>query len=351
MTTTEPRRASVLTRAQLALVSGLVLLLIAAVVAAALVIPPAARASAPDIPVKAYLQALVDGDATKALALAGIHPGTSDELLTDAAYRRATDRISAFRVTATEAAGGAGRLVVARITQGAAQYSAGFLVEQDGKGFGLGLWHLAPQSLPTVRIAVDGPSGLSVTAAGVALDAGASGADERVLPGTYTAALAADPLFTAPAVSVTAYLAPGAAPRQATLQVGLTEAATARIEAAVDAWLDGCAASTELAPPACPFRAVPTPGVTYSDGRWDIRSRPALARPSWSPQDGGWRVAASSPGYASFSAQAMRGGLHGTASTGVNPFGVSGTAIRSGDGFRFQPSAAYADAGSAGPLA
>jgi len=351
MTTSEPRRAALLTRAQLAIVAGLVLLVVAAVVAATLVVPPAARASSPDIPVKAYLQALVDGDASRALSLAGIRPTKLDRLLTDSAYRQATDRISAFRVTATDAAAGPARIVRARITQGPVEYTASFPVEQDSRGFGLGPWHLVPLPLPSLQVAVDGPSGLSVDMAGVAVEAAVAGIDERVLPGTYAIGLAADPLFTAQTASVAAYLAPSAAPRPATLRVALTPAATAKIDTAVGAWLDGCAASPELAPPGCPFRAVPTPGVTYSGGRWDIRSRPELAPPAWSPQDGGWRVAAAAPGYASFSAQAMQGGLHGTASTGINPFGVSGTAIRSGDGFRFQPSAAYADAGSSGPLA
>lgn len=349
MTTNDRQRVRLLTRAQWAISAGLVLLTAAAVVAVSIVVPPAVRASAPDIPVKAYLQALVDGRVADALELAGVHPTKSDVLLTDAAYRRSSDRISAFAITGSSAAGGAGRVVGARITQGGARYDVGFLVQRSGAMFGLGAWHLATQTLPTLAVAVDGPAEQKVTIGGVAVPTKNGEAKQRVLPGTYEVAGVADPMLTSTRTSAIATLADDQ-PQPVALRFGVSDAGRAQIEAAVRAWLDGCAASTELAPPACPFRAVPQDGVAYSDGRWDIRTRPTLAEPTWSAQANGWRVAAATPGYASFTAHATQGSLYGTASTGDEPFGISGTAIRSGSGFTFQPSAAYADAGATGPL-
>jgi hypothetical protein len=80
--------------------------------------------------------------------------------------------------------------------------------------------------------------------------------------------------------------------------------------------------------------------VTYSAGRWTVEAVPAVAEGQWN--GAGWPVYTVRQGMVTFTAHATAGGLSGTATTGSEPFTVTGTAVVDGETVRFVPSAAYA---------
>lgn len=334
-----PERGPLLTRAQLAVVILAVLAAIACVAALVNVLPPALRASAPEVPVRAYLQAVVAGDVTKAVRLGGIQRSADDTLLTDAAYRRASDRVTSFSDLDATVSGDTADVRVV-IHQGTVSYPAQFVVQRPRGIPGLTPWHLQKQQLPSLRAEVDGPAALTVTVDGAEVTARNNAVDAVVFPGTYSVRAADGGVVTAQPAAVTTTFAGTSAP--AVLTARLQPAVVSTVRSDVDAWLTRCAASSELRPEGCPFTAVPEDGVTYSDGVWAIQSRPAIAEGSWNAQLGGWPVASTSEGFVSFCAHATQGGLSGTATTGSQPFRVVGTAVADpGGGIRFVPSPAY----------
>lgn len=327
-----------LTRRQLIAVIAALVAAIATAIVFVVVVPPAARRASPDIPVTAYLRALVRGDVPQALTLGRITPAAGDRLLTTDAYAAASDRITSFRITGTRTSGGTAT-VTARITQGAAQYTTRFTAEREPGLPGITPWMLAPQQLPQIAVTVAGPQNTSIVVSGVTLAGMNDATTQDVLPGTYAISAAPSAVSTAAAQRVTVRL--GQAGGSTHLDVALTSAGRAQVQSSARAWLAQCAASGDLAPSGCPFRAVATPGITYSAGQWSIASDPTLTVGAWDAQSNGWQIGTSAPGSVTFTAHAVDGDEVGTASTGARPFVVSGTAVPNGSGVAFVPSPSY----------
>jgi hypothetical protein len=341
-------RAPILTRGQLAVVLVLVLALAAAIVGAAAVLPPATKAAQPERPVRAYLQAVVAGDVTTALRLGRITPSAGDRLLTDAAYRRSSDRVTAFAVLDASTAGDGGTVRV-RVTQGGDRYVADFAVVRAGAG-PFAPWRLAKQRLPEIAVAAQAPVDLSIDVAGVTLSAAAGAVTQHVFPASYTAAVHQTANLEAQDARATATFAAGSVARAA-VRLQLSAGGVSHADAEIADWLSQCAASSQLHPDGCPFQAVPEASVSYSAGRWTIQSPPQYAPGQWSSTLGGWPVTTSVPGYVTFTARASQGGVAGTATTGSNPFSVAGTIVPDASGeLRFAPSPSYAAPGTAGSL-
>ena len=167
-----------------------------------------------------------------------------------------------------------------------------------------------------------------------------AGSVQHVFPGTYAVAAKASSYYTAEGQSVVTYFGQQSA-RTARLAVALSPQGAAKVQASASSWLSKCAASGQLAPSGCPFRAVAEPGITYSNGHWTIQSEPSLEVGKWDPQSDGWQVTTSTPGQITFTADAARGNATGTASTGLQQFVVVGTAVPSGSGISFVPSPSY----------
>jgi hypothetical protein len=341
-------RTRPLTGSQLAVVIVAVLAVVAAVFAAVVVLPPAVREASPERPVRAYLQAVTAGDVARALRLGRITPADGDKLLTDAAYRAAAQRPSAFTVLDASSAGDSGT-VRARITQGTGSYVASFEVERaDDNPFAP--WRLAKQQLPEITVSLEASVDLRVTVAGVALTASHGTVTQHVLPGAYRAALAGGGQVTGtPATALATFAA--ARPAPAVIRLTLADSGESAAREQVAEWIAQCAASSELRPDGCPFRAVPEESVTYTDGHWTIDGQPSVRVGEWSAQLAGWPVTTSSPGYITFTAHASKGGLSGTATTGSNPFSVAGTIVPDASGtVHFVPSANYSDTDTSGSL-
>ncbi|AYG02996.1 hypothetical protein [Gryllotalpicola protaetiae] len=343
-----PSSAPVLTRPQLVTVIVAVLAVAAAIVAAATIVPPAVRAANPELPVRAYLQAVVKGDVTQAVKIGRITPGGDDKLLTDAAYDQASDRITSFTVLATTATGTTGT-VRARVTQGGDSYIAGFDITRASTN-PFAPWRLAKQQLPEITVKLPAPTGLKITVGGVEFPASSTSVTQRVFPGTYEASSHTGSVILARSASATAtFAAAHSAP--AVMSLELVPEGQVQADAEVNAWLTACLASTDLHPEGCPFQAVPEASVTYSNGNWTMQAQPVFDTGDWSDLLGGWPVTTSRPGYVTFSARARQNGLAGTATTGSNPFSVAGTIVPDASGaLHFTPSANYSSPSAAGSL-
>ena len=342
--------APALTRGQLVVIAVAILAVIAAVVSVAVTVPSALRASAPDRPVRAYMQAIVAGDVSKALRLGRVTPGAGDKMLTDAAYGQSSDRITAFSVLGTTpSTTGRTATVQVRITQGADSYSAAFDIERGGVG-PLAPWRLAKQQLPEITVHLEAPLDLPIIVGGVQLTTSKGVITEKVLPGTYEATTRTAGDIQLVDSAATATFA-STHPAPAVMQVQLADSGRTQASSLVTAWITQCAASSELHPSGCPFRALPDGSATYTDGRWTIQSQPTFGMGEWNAQLGGWPVTTSKPGYISFTAHATEGDLVGTASTGSNPFSVAGTIVPDAAGkLHFEPSPNYSDTGASGSL-
>jgi hypothetical protein len=310
------------------------------------------QANAPEREVEEYLTALVDGDAEDALEVSNADVGDSGILLTDDVYGDVENRISGYEIGETTITGETAE-VAAAISQGEESYDVTFTLEKAGKAFVVfDTWALTPPELGVVSYSVTGPEDSAVTVSGVdttEVAAAESGAVELpALPGTYTVALAgeseylqAEPLtVTVTGFGADAVSSVNAAGDETTdIAVTLSEAAVTAGTEAVDAYLDGCAASTDFRPEGCPFTAQgETPGYEYTNCVWTLDSRPTFTIGQYS--DGQWPVSTDSSGSASLACDVRdpSTGATGTATAGPMDVDVAGAITAFGeDGATYAP--------------
>jgi hypothetical protein len=304
------------------IVSGSVFLLL--LIAGAIGYVTLTAAHAPQEAVQSYLGALKSGNASEALRLTGVTPASTDLLLTDKAYRAATNRISRFTLESS-AVDGDGAAVTANITQGAARYAQSFTLVKTGKDLlFFDVWQLRPVSLGHVVVRAAIPSDAALTVAGIPVKTSSSGIDLAALPGTYAVAAADTNAWYAINGSSAEVVGFGsAASKPAAVAATLTDQGKAAGTAAVNAYLDGCAASTEFRPAGCSFGATgEDSSYTYSNQKWTMDARPVFTIGQWVP--GGWAVTTTEPGSATFTATISSGDGSGTAKAGPITVRVSG---------------------------
>lgn len=157
----------------------------------------------PEFAVGRYFGALVAGSAEKALRLSGAKAGGGDILLTDAAYAKATGRISGFRIESQRVDGDTATVIVS-IEQGSHVYDQSFTTRRSGRQFlFFDAWTLRPATLTTIAAKVGAPSGAGLTVAGQKFDD--PSLSLRAFPGTYEAkAASTSEYYGIPAFSLTA---------------------------------------------------------------------------------------------------------------------------------------------------
>jgi hypothetical protein len=349
MTTEAQPRHRVLTPGQLIVVIVALLAAAASVVGLFAVVPSALKASEPERPVRAYLQAIVDGHLSKAIKLGGIKVGSDDKLLTTAAYDQASDRVTSFDVFATNLDGSSGTVGV-RIHQRDDSYTMTFKVERAPGFSPFPQWKLEPQTLPTVEFALSAAIDAPISISKVDFSTHKGVVTQHVFPGTYEGQYAGDITNFGGTYAWATVEFTTSAPHPEEIGLELQDKGKANAATAVASWVSKCATSSELHPPGCPFRAIPDPGISYSNGRWALQSQPRLEESAWSAELGGWPLTTASPGYISYTADAAQGGLTGTATTGSKPFSVAGAIVPdAGGGIRFVPSAVYSSDSDAVP--
>jgi len=283
---------------------------------------------AADRPVRAFLDDLTAGRVADALRAAHVEHGKQDVLLTDAAYARAADRVTGYRIAATRTDGDTAT-VRAYLRQGGRDVAATFTLDRTDTDWGVfPVWELQAPELGRVELSVRGPGGTPVEVAGQHVRTSGDGAARlAALPGTYAVAVDGGKWFTAEEGSarVSGFGATGTVPVSMTTE--LTAAGERAAQQAVDRWVDGCIASTDPAPSGCSFYAYgEDPTYTYTNQKWTLEQRPEVTVGGWLSR--GWAVSTTTLGRATFTADISGPGGVGTATAG--PLNVNASGYVSG---------------------
>ncbi|MCP2029999.1 hypothetical protein L1277_000063 [Okibacterium sp. HSC-33S16] len=286
-------------------------------------------AHAPELQVKAYLDALKKGDVAAAFDVVGTKVEKSDLLLTKKAYAEADDRITRYTlgdvVTEDETA-----RVTASITQGGEKYDHEFTLSKVGKDAVIfDTWKLEAPELSSIAVGANAPNDAVVEVAGVDV----SGLEKeggvytlRALPGTYSVALGGEASWYAAEelqASVVGFGGDADSPEPSILEIAMTEEGTTAATDAVTAWLDACIASTELVPTGCAFFATNSQGYELSGITWTV-TKPTFTIGEFA--DGSWPVTTDSKGNAQAAADARdpSNGATGRISTDEFSFDIDG---------------------------
>lgn len=300
--------------------AAVVLLLVAGVVGYAV----GTDSHSADRPVRAFLDDLSAGRVDDALTAAGVRHTKSDVLLTDAAYRKANDRVTGYRITAVRQDGDTAT-VGAYLTQAGRQVPATFTLDKTGTDWGVfPKWQLQAPRLGAVDVQVQGPPKSTVTVAGQRATTDASGAlTLTALPGSYAVAVDGGKWFTADTQTAAVRGFSGTASSPVSLSTTLTDAGRQAATDAVNAWVDGCVASTSTKPDGCSFYAYgENPANTYTNQKWTLDSRPTISVDGWLSK--GWAVTTSSFGSATYTADFTGPAGAGTATAGPINVNASG---------------------------
>jgi len=277
-----------------------------------------------DRPVRAFLDDLTAGRVDDALRAAGIDHDKGDVLLTDAAYAEAEGRVTGYRIAATRDDGDTAT-VTAYLRQGGRDVSSTFTLDKTGTDWGVfPVWELEAPALGAVDVSVRGPAGTKVLVGGQAVTTSKDGtATLQALPGTYDVTVDGGKWYTADATTSTVSGFGGTASSPVSMTTKLTAAGEQSAKAAVDAWVDGCIASTDAAPKGCSFYAYGEDSAyTYTNQKWTLDTRPTVSVGSW--LSGGWVVTTTTYGRATFTADISGPGGVGTASAGPMNVNASG---------------------------
>ncbi|WP_420369018.1 hypothetical protein [Curtobacterium sp. L1-20] len=277
-----------------------------------------------DRPVRAFLDDLTAGRVDDAVEAAGIERDKGDVLLTDAAYAKATGRVTGYRIAATRDDGDTAT-VTAYLKQDGRDVSSTFTLDKTGTEWGVfPVWKLQAPALGSVDVRVQGPSGAKVTVGGQAVTTSKDGTAElTALPGTYAVALDGGKWFAADASTATVSGFGDEVSTPVSMTTKLTAAGEQSAKAAVDAWVNGCIASTEASPKGCSFYAYgEDPAYTYTNQKWTLDTRPAVSVGGW--VSSGWLVTTTTFGRATFTADISGPGGVGTATAGPMNVNASG---------------------------
>jgi hypothetical protein len=278
---------------------------------------------APSKQVEAFLDDLVAGHVAKALAAGGVS-SKGEPLLTSSAYARATDRVTDYRIRSTDVSGDSAT-VEAILEQGGTAVPTTFTLDRTGSAWGVfSTWKLDPVSLGAVDVVVDGPAGETVTVAGQDEKTNSQGTVTlRALPGSYPVSLDGGVDFAAAATTGTVRGFGGTASSPVALQATLTAAGRKAATTAVDGWLAGCVASTDLKPSGCSFEAYgETAGYTYTNRKWTLDQAPEYTIGEWTGE--GWAVRTTATGSVTFTEDISGPAGSGTGTAGPISFSANG---------------------------
>ena len=277
-----------------------------------------------DRPVRAFLDDLSAGKVEDALKTAGIDHDKGDVLLTDAAYAKAKGRVTGYRIAATRDDGDTAT-VTAYLRQGGRDVSSTFTLDKTGTDWGIfPVWELEAPKLGAVDVSVRGPAGAKVLVGGQGVTTSKDGtATLTALPGTYDVAVDGGKWYSADATTATVAGFGGTASSPVSMTTKLTAAGEQSAKDAVNAWVDGCIASTDAAPKGCSFYAYGEDSAyTYTNQKWTLDTRPAVSVGGW--LSNGWLVTTTTYGRATFTADISGAGGVGTASAGPMNVNASG---------------------------
>lgn len=258
----------------------------------------------PDRAVSSYLQALQNGEASKAMALAD--PGLANDqriLLSDQVYAKAGKRIDGFDIVSTKVSDDRAT-VVADVHQDGRKQQSTYSLRKSNPELLDDHWKMESTPLQSVRITSDtalkkvviNGHELDVDLAGSSL--GSSGLSYPALPGEYTVELPSSEKYLT-AQKSTALVTIGAAqvPATASLKVDASDALKSEAMAQIDAYLAECVKSTEAEPANCPLN-------NYASSRysrnfhWTLTTKPTFTMSKDPYGSSPWRITTQTPGKA-----------------------------------------------------
>jgi hypothetical protein len=280
-------------------------LLVILVIAGIIFFATESASHAPEASVKTYLNALKSGDVAQVLKLGGTKTSNSDVLLTEKAYKQATNKVTAFTVD-NGLVSGDNAIVRATLKQSSGTSPVTFQLVKNGTDFGIfPKWELSPVAVGTTRISVNAPDDATVQVGGVSVKPDKDGTiGLRALPGTYPVTFGSNQYYTAKAASSTINgLGSTSLSEPVTMAATITEAGTKAATDAVNAYFNNCVASTSLSPQGCPIGLSNASDFTnVANVKWTVVTAPQFTIDStWSD---GWAVDTTTPGSVDMTATA-----------------------------------------------
>jgi hypothetical protein len=298
----EPMSAG--TKRKLGLILGSAGLVVVLVVGGVIAVNIIKGNNGPDKAVRSYLQALQNGEASKAMALAD--PGLANDqrvLLSDQVYAKAGKRIDGFDIVSTKVSDDRAT-VVADLHQDGRKEQTTYSLRKSTPEFLDDHWKMESTPLQSLRITSDSPvkkvvingQELDVDLAGSSF--GSSGLNYPALPGEYTVELpSSENYLSAPKSTALVAIGPAQAPPTASLKVDASDALKSEAMAQIDAYLAECVKSTEAEPANCPLN-------NYASSRysrnfhWTLTTKPTFTMSKDPYGSSPWRITTQTPGKA-----------------------------------------------------
>ncbi|GAA2848655.1 hypothetical protein [Paenarthrobacter ilicis] len=253
----------------------------------------------PDKAVAGYLQALQNGEASKAMAIAD--PGVANDqriLLTDEVYSKAGKRIDRFEVVSTNVSNDTATVVAAMYQEGRRQQTT-YRLHKSNPEFLDDHWVMDSATPRNLRISSDTPV-KTLLINGQSVDVNLS--DSRsvtypALPGEYTVELPpSEKYLAAPKLTTMVTIGTVSTSSTASLKVEASEALKSEVTSQIDAYLAECVKSTEARPANCPLNNYSSSRYT-KNFRWALTTKPTFVV-SKGYGENPWRVRTSNPGKA-----------------------------------------------------
>ncbi|WP_348789594.1 hypothetical protein [Leifsonia sp. NPDC080035] len=297
----------------IALVAGGMALLLALGVTSFVLMLQAKAAADPARIVTAYLGQVRAGHVEAAMRMEGRKTDPNEVLLTDAAYAKATERLSGFRVVRVRTNGD--RAVVdVQTTAGGHTAHSSLSLKSGGWTpaalFGIVAWRLQPAELSMIDVHVGAPGSITATIAGAKVEAARHPA-LLAFPGRYAIEVpGGSPWFTVKgsSVAITGFQQR----EELTATAELTQKGADAAVAAANAWVQSCMQGGPK-PSGCSFGLTDgaTDGEVWTNQKWTLATAPKVTVSAWSDQcglpgqrdgTGCWPVKTASAGAADFSA-------------------------------------------------
>ena len=295
------------TKRTLGLVLGSIGLVVVLVVGGVIAVNIIKGGNGPDKAVNSYLQALQNGEASKAMALSD--PGLANDqrvLLTDEVYAKAGKRIDGFDIVSTKVSED-NATVVADLHQDGRKQQTTFNLRKSNPELLDDHWKMESSPLQSLRITSDTPvrtllvNGQELNVGLASSSTGSSSVNLPALPGEYTVELpSSEKYLTAPKSTTLVVIGGAQAPPTASLKVDASEAFKSEVMSQVDAHLAECLKSTEAEPANCPLN-------NYSSSRssrnfhWTLTTKPTFSLSKDPYGSSPWRLRTQTPGKATVS--------------------------------------------------
>ncbi|MGK9148338.1 hypothetical protein KXS11_11985 [Plantibacter flavus] len=259
----------------------------------------------PEVPVRAYLASLADGDVEQAARLDGTAAAAEEQgyrldLLTNTSYALASEQATGYRIRGTEVRDSGAVVTVDYEQRDERQTMELELARRENVFLWFNAWRLTPSGMPTVSVATDRFGALELSYAGTSLGTIEEDTTFLIAPGTYELQVDSPTgsfEFVAPEVD-----AAWGAKRNLFLYPTLTSLGVEQASAAVTAYVDACIASTSYEPSGCSFAIDNSAGDELTSVSWALTQAPEFTFDSYS-EESGFMVTTTKRGSADFLAE------------------------------------------------